>query len=397
MMIHLTNSIFSEDTPHDKPHLQIQARKIEDCAAVLSADVSDETRALGARFAKEITERRFHDFEKPGDKMVHVSTFCVIGDTVYMTYYANTQAAAEDPNQQTARLAYCPLHAPENMTVLDVQSVGDVCSGLPVVLVYDTILAKKDDETLMILWTAKVGDRYYRLYRTFSVPEKKLGPVGVNRFRVGDTVNDFSTSGIQNALAANGIGYKTMYSDIGIMQKFTTRIENGETWYYTGTYSGDFNAIIRSRDFITWEFVSQPDFPNESKWENAVYVLGSRCFYFVRQHDHTGYGFLTCYDLDMHTWERPVLIADCQSRGDFILYKDSLYLFHAPIDREHIGIVRVDTEHLADSQILLQAHMDTSCFYPFVQHFTDGDLAMSYTIDRQHIRLAAFSPEHYFA
>ena len=39
-----------------------------------------------------------------------------------------------------------------------------------------------------------------------------------------------------------------MFSDIGIMQKLTTRTENGETWYYTGAYSGYFNCIIKSRD-----------------------------------------------------------------------------------------------------------------------------------------------------
>ena len=392
----MSDSIFSPDRTFPGEHRIIEKEPVSVSSAILSADASPEQRALGDAFAKEITASFYADFEKPEDKMVHVSTFCVLDGTVYMTYYANTQAASEDPNHQTARIAYCPLCHPEQMTVLDVQTVGDTCSGLPVVMVYDTILAKIDDDTLMILWTAKVGDRYYRLYRPFSVKDKTLGEVGVNRFRVGDVTNDFSTSGIQNALLLNGFGYKTMYSDIGIMQKFTTRTENGETWYYTGTYSGDFNAIIKSRDFITWEFVAQPDFPNESKWENAAYVIGDRCFYFVRQHDHTGYGFLTVYDLEKKTWETPVLIGDSQSRGDFIRYNGKLYLFHAPIDREHIGIVAIDTENIALSRILLQAHMDTSCFYPFVQTFTDGRYAMSYTISRQHIRLGAFDPEHYF-
>ena len=88
-------------------------------------------------------------------------------------------------------------------------------------------------------------------------------------------------------------------------------------------------------------------------------------------------------------------IEDCQSRGDFILYRSKLYLFHAPIDREHIGIVAIDTENLADSKIVLQAKMDTSCFYPFVQYYRDGELAMSYTVAREHIRLAEFTLSKY--
>ncbi|MCQ2432617.1 MAG: hypothetical protein MJ175_08455 [Clostridia bacterium] len=389
-------SIFTYETPSEKPSKLIPGEKIAEFQAILSTDVHEEAKALGDGFAVEIETRFFADFEKAGDQMVHVSTFCVIGDMVYMTYYANVEAAAEDPNHQRARFAFCPLADPSNMTVYDIQAVGDTCSGLPVNLVYDTIFAQKDDDTLILLWTAKVGDRYYRLYRTYTISTDTLGEIGVNRFRVGETEYDFSTSGIQNALTENGFGYKTMYSDIGIMQKFTSRTEHGETWYYTGTYSGDFNAIIKSRDFITWEFVAQPDFPNESKWENAVYVIGDRCFYFVRQHDHTGYGFLTVYDLVKKTWETPVLIGDSQSRGDFICYEGRLYLFHAPIDREHIGIVRIDTEHIANSRVVLQAHMHTSCFYPFVQTFHNSLYAMSYTVNRQHIRLGAFDPKIYF-
>ena len=34
-------------------------------------------------------------------------------------------------------------------------------------------------------------------------------------------------------------------------------------------------------------------------------------------------------------------------------------------------------------------------FYPFVDYFEEGALAMSYTVDREHIRLACFSMEKY--
>ena len=89
-------------------------------------------------------------------------------------------------------------------------------------------------------------------------------------------------------------------------------------------------------------------------------------------------------------------IHDCQSRGDFIYYKDNLYLFHAPIDRDHIGIVRIDRENIAKSEVVLQAKMHTSCFYPFVQYYRDGELAMSYTVERKHIRLGEFTLSKYF-
>jgi hypothetical protein len=327
--------------------------------------------------------------------MAHVSTFVVADNTVFMTYYANTKEPAEDPKNQTARLVYAPLDDMDNKTFIDLQTTGDTVGGKVIDMVYDTILMQKDADTLYIMWTARTESNYYRFYCPFTISTKTLGEIGVNRFKVGDIVNDFSVSGVRRALGEAGIHIKKTYSDIGIMQKLSSRVENGETYYYTGTYSGDWTCIIKSRDLITWEFVAQPDFPNESKWENATYVYGDKCYYFVRQQDTCPYGFLTAYDLVNGTWDTPVLVADCQSRADFIEYEGGLYLFHAPINREHIGILKIDTDNLANTTVVLQAKMHTTCFYPFVQYYTDGELAMSYTVAREHIRLARFDLRKY--
>ena len=399
-------SIFSEDFKTEKKAAEIENKPITEFLKIISAEVSEEAKLKGEKFAQEITDGFVSDFEKSEkllkdgkvnerDFMAHVSTFAVINGMIYMTYYANTKEPSEDPNNQTARFVYCPVDDLENKTFFDIQSAGDICGGRRVDMVYDTILMQKDDDTLYILWTANVEGNYYRLYRPFKISTQELGEISVNRFKVAETVNDFSISGMKSALTENGIGYKKMYSDIGIMQKLSVRTENGEKVYYTGAYSGDFTCIIKSRDLITWEYVSEPDFANDSIWENATYVLGDKCFYFVRQHDESKYGFLTVYDLVNKKWETPVLIEDCQSRSDFIVYNGGLYLFHAPVDREHIGIVKVDTEDISKSEVVLQAHMHTSCFYPFVQYFGNDELAMSYTVERKHIRLARFKPDNY--
>lgn len=391
----MTNSIFSTDCPTNKAAILIDGVEIKQPAGIISyASCEDSVLQKGEQFAREIAERHFSDFEKNGDRMVHVSTFALINGYVYMTYYANTHTGEEDSKHQTARLSYCPIDRPDEKVFLDIQSVGDTCSGLPVNRVYDTIFAKVDDHTLMILWTAQVGDNYYRLFRTFDLDTKTLGEIGVNRLQIGGVINDFSTTGITSALAENGIGCKKMYSDIGIMQKFTAREESGVTYYYTGAYSGDFNMIIKSRDFITWEYVSQPAFPNLSKWENATYVLGDKIYYFVRQQESNPYGFLTVYHIDTDEWETPVLVEDCQSRSDFILHNGELYLFHAPINREHIGVIHIDQNNLMHSTPILLADMHGSCFYPFIERLGDS-YAMSYTVDRRHIRLARFDLSNY--
>lgn len=392
----MTKTIFSDDIKTTKELRYDENAQISVTSKFFPVDTSEEVVKKGDAFANEITERFISCFEKPGDKMAHVSTFIVKDGYIYVTYYANTKEPSEDPKNQTARLVYARLDDIENKTFIDLQTTGDSVGGKDIDMVYDTILMQKDEDTIYILWTARTTDEnYYRFYCPFTLSTKKLGEIGVNRFKVGNVTNDFSATGIRSALAENGLPCKKMYSDIGIMQKTSTREENGKTYYYTGAYSGDFTCIIKSCDLVTWEYVSQPSFANDSQWENATYVIGNKCYYFVRQYATNKYSFLAVYDLDKDEWSAPIEIEDSQSRNDFIVYKGELYGFHAPIDREHIGIVKVDTEDLNNSKIVLQAKMHTSCFYPFIQYFEDGELAMSYTDDRKHIRIAKFDLSKY--
>ena len=391
----MNKHVFSPDYHSTKPLMVLPTEPIKKVARTITSAVSEEIVEKGNAFAEEISNRFVSDFEKAEDKMTHVSTFIVIKGVVYMTYYANTKEPSENPKDQTARLVYAPIDDIENKTFIDIQTTGDIVDGKIIDMVYDTILMQKDDDTIYIMWTARTEENYYRFYCPFTLSTRTLGSVQVNRFKVGNIINDFSTSGMKNALAENEIPYKVTYSDIGIMQKLSAREENGKRFYYSGAYSGDFNCIIKSEDLITWEYVSQPDFINDSKWENATYVLGDKIYYFVRQQDTNKCGFLTAYNIRSNTWDEPVEIEDCQSRSDFILYKENLYLFHAPIDREHIGVVKIDTDNITNSRIVLQAKMHTSCFYPFVQYYDDNELAMSYTIERKHIRLAKFTLSKY--
>lgn len=390
------NKIFTDDIHTEKELIITEGAPIKDVARTLTADVSEQKIKKGDDFANEITDRYVSDFEKPGDQMAHVSTFIVKDGTIYMSYYANTKDPVEDPKNIIARLAYAPIDDIENKTFIDLQTTGATLGGKTIDRVYDTILMQKDDDTLYIMWTARTEDEnYYRFYCPFTMSTKTLGEIGVNKFKVGNVVNDLSATGIRSALAENGIPCKKMYADIGIMQKQSFHEENGVRYCYSGLYSGDFTCLIKSSDYITWEYVSQPDYINDSKWENATYVFEDKAYYYVRQQEGNKCSFLTTYDLKNGTWGKVVEIEDCQSRGDFIYYKNNLYLFHAPVDREHIGIVKIDTDDIEKSEIVLQAKMHTRCFYPFVQYYKDGELAMSYTLDRKHIRLAEFDLSKY--
>lgn len=391
--------IFTPNVPTDRPEMLTPDAPIQPYDGYLVPGQDEKARRLGARCAAAVRDNKIADFERSEDycrrrgetdpdRMVHVSTFLRLDGMIYMTYYANTSTAAEDPLHQQARLAFCPEARPEELTVLTVQKVGDTLGGKTIDMLYDTILLYKGGDELYILWTASADGLYYRFYCVYNRKTGTFGPIRPNRFRVGGVTNDFSTTGIVDALTAAGLPHKMMFSDIGIMQKLTTRTENGETWYYTGAYSGYFNCIIKSRDLVTWDYVATPDFLNLSLWENAVYVVGDRCFYFVRQYD-CQQGFLTCYDLVAGRWTVPTLIRDTQSRSDFIWWQGELYLIHGPLDRNGFGVVRVNRDCLAKSEPVLVADLGGSCFYPFAR--VEGeDIYLSYTVDRQHIRLSRF-------
>ncbi len=399
------SGVFTADLPTDAvisdlPHVPIAAY-----SGFLRPNDSIPARALGEKFAEELTAGFIGDFERSAaycerngetspDKMVHVPTFTIINGMIYMTYYANTETDGETPACQGARLAFCPVDDPADLTVVELQKAGDTIDGETVTGVYDTILMHKDEREIYVMWTAKTT-QYYRFYCVYDIATATVSPIRVNRFKVGDVINDFSMSGIRHALHANGIAQRRMFADIGIMQGITKRVEDGTTYYYTGIYSGNFTAIAKSADFVTWEYVASPDFPNNSLWENATYVLNDKVYYFARQ-DECLQGFLTYYDLKTGEWAPPFLIADDQSRSVFFMYRDVLYLMHAPKDRRGVGIVRVDTDDLTKSTPLLVADMKSGCFYPFTQVYGE-ELYVAYTVSRLHIRLAKVNFEKYVA
>lgn len=88
-------------------------------------------------------------------------------------------------------------------------------------MVYDTILMQKDSDTIYVMWTARTTEgNYYRFYCPFVLSTKTLGEIGVNRFKVGNTINDFSVSGMKNALAENDIPCKKSIPTLALCKNY---------------------------------------------------------------------------------------------------------------------------------------------------------------------------------
>ena len=373
----------------------------ESTYGVKTADEDIEAYINGLKFRKELMNH-VADLKKEGDKMVHVSTFCIINDVLYATYYVNTINYGETPSEHTARFVICPLNTISDSstykyydlcytkTVAERNEVQEILiNGKHIDYLYDIVLLRKNDNTLFLAWTCTLDDIYYRVYKTYDISTQSFSNIAINKFKVFDTIVDFSSNNLNDVFAKYNIEHKPLAGDIGIMQKLSSRAENGVVYYYTGMYIGQFNCIIKSTDLITWEFVSIPSFENKSQWENAVYIKNDKAFYFCRQQYDTHYAFLTWFDLSTNKWHSPIYINDGQSRYDFIEYNNKLYLIHSPMDRNHLAIMLIDEDNLIRSKDVQVAQVP-DYFYPYMQKYK-GELYMSFTNSRRHIYVSKFT------
>lgn len=368
---------------------------------VKTADEDIEAYINGLKFRKELMNH-VADLKKEGDKMVHVSTFCIINDVLYATYYVNTINYGETPSEHTARFVICPMNTISDSstykyydlcytkTVAETNEIQEILiNGKHIDYLYDIVLLHKDDNTLFLAWTCTLDGNYYRVYKTYNINTQSFSNIAINKFKVFDTIVDFSSNDLNDVFAKYNIEHKPLIGDIGIMQKLSSRIESGVAYYYTGMYIGQFNCIIKSTDLLTWEFVSIPSFENDSQWENAVYVKNDKVFYFCRQTYDTPYAFLTWFDLSTNTWHNPVYVNDGQSRYDFIEYNNKLYLIHSPMDRNHLAIMQIDEDNLIRSKDVQVAQVP-NYFYPYMQEYK-GELYISFTDSRKHIYVSKFT------
>lgn len=342
----------------------------------------------GIKFGEEL-KSTITDFAKDTDSLVHVSSFVIADGVVYCVFSASDSTAVEDATKYTSRLQYCSLSAPEKITYIKICSCGDSFNGETVRAVCDSAIFQKDERTLCI-WHTLQTDEYKMVYYTFDTVTKELSEGRLCTFGKGSITDDFSINGMKRVLDSVGIEHKFKNTDICLMQKITPYKAEDATYFYTGVGLLNFCAVIRTKDFVNWEYVSAPPFLHNQFWEPICYVKKDTLYYYCRQdHRSDRCGFLCAYNLKENKWGYPVKISDCQSRADFFEYDNTLYLLHAPKDRNHLCIKRVDERNLSLTNSVQCARVP-DFFYPFVQVY-NGELYVSFTKSRRHIYLSRFT------
>ena len=342
----------------------------------------------GIKFGEEL-KNHIVDFAKADDTLVHVSSFVIVDNVVYCVFSASKDTAVEDATKYTSRLQYCDLDNPDKITHIDLCSVGDTFNGETVTAVCDSAIFQKNQRTLCIWHTLKTKE-YQMVYYTFDTITKELSDRQLCTFGCGNMKKDFSISGMESVLDSIGVEHKFSNTDICLMQKITSYKTEDDIYYYTGLGLLNFCSVIRTKDFINWEYVSKPPFLHNQFWEPICYVKNDVLYYYCRQdHRSDRCGFLCTYNLKSNIWGYPVKISDCQSRADFFEYENTLYLLHAPKDRDHLCIKRVDERNLSLTNSVQCAKIP-DYFYPFVRVYNEK-LYISFTKTRKHIYLSQFT------
>lgn len=338
----------------------------------------------GKKFAEELNNPLFN-FTMDGDIMSHCSSFRIVNEVVYASYYINKIRHFEDPTQQTAVLRIKNIDGSGEIKNVTVCDIGDTAIGGTVGAIYDTVVLTELGD-IRVVFTAKINGQYYLLYKIYDPNTNTLTEATKCQFTVGNNTQEFSISGMKTALKANNVYFPYFDSDISFMQKLTPRVENGETWWYLGLGVLQFCFIAKTKDLVNYHYVSQPTFKNNNMYEPTVYCKGDEVFWLCRQAILANYPYahLSKYNLVTGKWSTPVLLPDCQSRSDMFEYNNILYAIHAPFDRNHLTVTQINTENLSMSFPLQTAYIN-NMFYPFVQQ-VDGKLYMTVTQGRNYIQ-----------
>ena len=239
------------------------------------------------------------------------------------------------------------------------------------------------------MWTCALNGTYTRLYQPYTISTSTFGDVAYNYFKVNNTSLIMNTNNMMTLLDSAGITYPSISMDIGIMQKFSTYTEDNIQYYYTGCYAGRFNCIVRTTDFITFEYVAQPTFKNDGLYENSVYVKNDKAYYYLRQSNGNIYSLLSYYDLQTKKWHEPLQVQDAQSRADFFEYGGKLYLIHNKQSRYVMSILEIDPYYMDLSIVYDELPVD-NYHYPYVDIY-NNELYVIFTHYRSGMFFAKFN------
>lgn len=350
----------------------------------------------GLKFSNELNTH-ITELTKAGDKYAHTPSFCIHNDVGYSIFMVNYINDTETPPELNIRFHSFPMSDPTTVTYYTLSSIGDTILGRVVVKNFDSVLFLHGD-IIHLMWivTFEGDDFYTMLHQTFDTTNQQFGTIEKASFKVGNTTTVFDGPSINNAFITENIKIPAIDPiQIGLQPQISKRVEGGVDYYYAGIGAATpFTIVAKTKDFFTWEYVTHPPFEHYAAYEPAVFALGGHTYFYNRQRrDGSMYGFLTRFILrdGIATWEDPIYIPECQSRSEFILYQNKLYLIYAPKDRNHMAIMLIDQEFLERSRDVQVASFAPRVYAYPVSYEYNGELYMLFSDSKKKIYVSKYT------
>lgn len=186
------------------------------------------------------------------------------------------------------------------------------------------------------------------------------------QFKSNDAIIDFVPTEINKLIGDNVINGPAAIHPIFNLY---------EGQYYTSALSmSSKGCIIRTTDFITFEYVSHPitEYSDKHFAESAFYISGNTGYYAARTKEK--YVRVLTYNLLDGTWKHLIDLCDCLTRPTFVpvTSPDGFHIVTSPADRGTLNFFFVTKAGSLLGSIYRPTPVDTGLWYPNFAKREDG-------------------------
>ena len=308
--------------------------------------------------------------DKTQDYFSHDSSLNIDTNGVaYIVTCANTTSNGDNPFSTNAYVKLSIIDTSDitssNYTTHTAAQYGDTVDGTPIASgcgVPNSVFV--DSDTLRILFSAKLGNTWYMLYRDFTISTASLGSIGICKISNSGTLYDFTTDYINsNIVSLQSTAY---------FISMNAQIAKKDNVFYSGLGISNYipnSLIFSSTDMVNYELWLNPSFAESNAMlEGACAVLGDYLYYALRQ--SSGYKILIAkINMINKSITQEIFIPDAMARASWLVENDKLYLFNTMDSRQRTNVSRIDTGDISQSKIIMQGSI--LCVYPSVVKYNN--------------------------
>lgn len=314
------------------------------------------------------------DVMQDGDNFGHVAAMCFDENGYcYVTYYTSVEPGIMEEGQGklSVRLVRFKIDTPKEQEAFWVAKYGETYTIDDISILcndtFDPCIAYKEGKVYCYVDVKIDSDSYFTTcVRIFDVASGDFSDFKKCRFKANDDVIDFVPSEINKLIGDNIINGPAAIHPIFNLY---------EEQYYTSVLSmSSKGCIIKTTDFVTFEYVSHPtiEYSDKHYAEAALYINGNIGYYAARTKEK--FVRVLTYNLLDGTWKHLIDLCDCMTRPTFVQVSspDGFHIVTSPSDRGTLNFFFVTEAGSMLGSVYRPTPVDTGLWYPNFVKREDG-------------------------